>query len=145
MVQAGTTPGSRPGDASPRLAGSNEASLSGFSETPAAGVFAHMKQNTLLIISLALSIAGIVALLLITPDVSPQSLKLTGVVKKVSQSGGVSFIRFVPNDLEVVSFDGQDIGQGKAVFAGHLQEYKGKVEFVVDRVLPLESGEEVGV
>ena len=94
-----------------------------------------MKRNSLLMISIALSIVGIVALFLITPDVSPRSLKVSGVVKKVSQRGSVSFIRFVPSDLEVISFDGQGIGEGKAVFAGHLQEYKGRVEFVVDQVV----------
>jgi len=104
-----------------------------------------MKQNTLLIVSIALTIAGIIFLFLIEPDVPPHSLKLSGVVKGVSGSGKVSFIRFVPDDFQVVSFDEEDITPGHHVLAGHLQEYQGKVEFVVDRVLPLEFGEEVRV
>ena len=91
-----------------------------------------MKRKTLLIISLALSLIGITALFFLKPDVSPQSLQLTGIVKYVNQKENVAFISFVPDNLTVVSFDALDLKPGKHTLTGRLQQYKGRVEFVVD-------------
>ena len=91
-----------------------------------------MKRKTLLIISLALSIIGIIALFFLKPEVSPQSLQITGVVKYVKQKENVAFISFVPDNMTFVSFEQVDLDSGKHTLTGHLQQYKGRVEFVVD-------------
>ncbi len=91
-----------------------------------------MKRKTLLIISLSLSIIGITALFFLKPEVSPQSLQLSGTVKYVNQKEDVAFISFVPENLTVVAFDKVDLEPGKHTLTGRLQQYKGRVEFVVD-------------
>lgn len=91
-----------------------------------------MKRNILLTISLFLSIVGIIALFFLKPDVSPQSLQLTGVVNYYNTKEKVTFINFVPDDLMVVSFDDFNLEPGKHTLTGRLQQYEGKVEFVVD-------------
>ena len=91
-----------------------------------------MKRKNLLIISLTLSIIGLIALFFLKPDVSPQSLQLSGTIKYVNQKEKVAFISFVPDNLTVVSFDQLDIEPGYYTLTGHLQQYKGKIEFVVD-------------
>ena len=91
-----------------------------------------MNRKTLLIISLALSVAGIIALFFLKPDVSPQSLQITGMVKHINQKDKITFISFVPDNLTVVSFENLDIPPGKHVLTGHLQQYKGRLEFVVE-------------
>ncbi len=91
-----------------------------------------MKRKTLLIISLTLSIIGIIALFFLKPEVSPQSLQLTGTVKYVNQKENVAFISFIPDNLTVVSFDNVDLEPGKHTLTGRLQQYKGRVEFIVD-------------
>ena len=64
-------------------------------EIPRAGAF-PMKRRTLLIISLSLSIVGIIALFFLKPEVSPQSLQMSGVIKYISQKEKVAFISFIP-------------------------------------------------
>ena len=91
-----------------------------------------MNRKTLLIISLVLSLAGITALFFLKPEVSPQSLQLEGVVKYVSQKEKVAFISFAPDNLTVVSFNQPDLQPGRHKLTGRLQQYKGRVEFVVD-------------
>ena len=83
-------------------------------------------------ISLSLSIIGITALFFLKPDVSPQSLQLSGTVKYVNQKENVAFISFIPDNLTVVSFDKLSLEPGKHTLTGRLQQYKGRVEFVVD-------------
>lgn len=92
-----------------------------------------MKRKSLLLISLTLSIIGIAALFFLKPDVSPQSLQLTGTVKYVNQKENVAFISFVPDNLTVVSFDNVNLEPGRHTLTGRLQQYKGRVEFVVDK------------
>lgn len=91
-----------------------------------------MKRKTLLVISLSLSLIGITALFFLKPEVSPQSLQLEGVVKYVNQKEKVAFITFVPENFTVVSFDTLELEPGKHVLTGRLQQYKGRVEFIVD-------------
>ncbi len=91
-----------------------------------------MKRNILLTISLALSLVGLIALFFLKPEFSPQSLQLTGVVKYYNTKEKVAFINFVPDNLMVVSFDKFELEPGKHTLTGHLQQYEGKVEFVVD-------------
>jgi hypothetical protein len=91
-----------------------------------------MKRKTLLATSLVLSIIGIIALFFLKPEVSPQSLQLTGTVKYVNQKENVAFISFSPDNLTVVSFDNVDLEPGRHTLTGRLQQYKGRVEFVVD-------------
>ena len=83
-------------------------------------------------ISLLLSVIGVIALFFLKPEVSPQSLQLTGTVKYVNQKENVTFISFVPDNLTVVSFDKVDLEPGRHTLTGRLQQYKGRVEFVVD-------------
>lgn len=91
-----------------------------------------MKRKTLLIISLLVSIIGIASLFFVKPEVSPQSLQLSGVVKSVSQKEKVAFIDFVPDDFLVVSFEKLDLEPGNHTLTGRLQQYDGRVEFVVE-------------
>ena len=86
----------------------------------------------MLIISLSLSLVGLTALFFLKPEVSPQQLQIEGVVKNVWQKDNVAFIRFVPDNLTVVSFDQLDIEPGDHVLNGRLQQYNGRVEFVVE-------------
>jgi len=91
-----------------------------------------MKRKTLLIISLSLSLVGIAALFFLKPEVSPQSLQLSGTVKYVNQKENVAFISFIPENFTVVSFNKIELEPGKHNLTGRLQQYKGKVEFIVD-------------
>jgi len=91
-----------------------------------------MNRKLLLTISLTLSLAGIIAIFFFKPDVSPQSLQLTGTVKYVNQKEKVAFINFVPDNLTVVAFEKVNLNPGKHVLTGRLQQYKGRVEFIVD-------------
>lgn len=91
-----------------------------------------MKRKTLLIISLSISIIGLIALFFLKPEVSPQSLQLSGTVKYVNQKEKVAFISFVPDNMTVVSFEKVDLQPGKHVLTGRLQQYKGRVEFIVE-------------
>jgi hypothetical protein len=93
-----------------------------------------MKRKTLLIISLSLSIIGIVTLFFLKPDISPQSLQLSGTIKHVFQKEKAAFINFVPENFTVVSFENLDISEGHHTLVGRLQQYKGKVEFVVEEI-----------
>ncbi len=91
-----------------------------------------MKRKTILLTSLFLSVVGIVALFFLKPEVSPQQLQLEGVVKNVWQKENAAFIRFVPDNMTVVSFNQIDLEPGHHVLTGRLQQYKGRVEFVVE-------------
>ncbi|MBW2969522.1 hypothetical protein KY309_02080 [Candidatus Woesearchaeota archaeon] len=91
-----------------------------------------MKRKILLVISLVVSIIGICSLFFVKPEVSPQSLQLSGFVKSVNQKEKVAFISFVPDDFLVVSFEKIDLKPGNHTLTGRLQHYKGRVEFVVE-------------
>jgi len=90
-----------------------------------------MKQKTLLIIALLLSVAGIIFLFFLKPDVSPQYLQLSGNITKINQKEKVAFITFIPDDFLVVSFENVDLEPGYHTLTGRLQKYKGRVEFIV--------------
>ncbi len=92
----------------------------------------YMKRKSLLLISLFLSAAGIVALFFLKPDVSPQLLQMDGEVKYVAEKEKVTFISFVPENFTVVTFEKLDIEPGKHTLNGRLQQYKGRVEFIVE-------------
>lgn len=91
-----------------------------------------MKRNALLIISSIISIIGLIALFFLKPDVSPQSLQLSGTIKHVNQKEKVALISFVPDNLMVVSFNELNLAPGYYLLTGHLQQYEGKIEFIVD-------------
>ncbi|RLE45481.1 hypothetical protein DRJ22_04290 [Candidatus Woesearchaeota archaeon] len=91
--------------------------------------------KSLFYVALAVSIVGLFILFFITPSVSPQSIMVSGMVKKIDNRGKVSFITFVPDDFVVVSFDRLNLSEGRYSFVGRLQSYKGKVEFVVEKVV----------
>ncbi len=93
-----------------------------------------MNRKTLLIISLVISVIGIIALFFLKPDVSPQYLQLTGYVKHVYQKENVAFISFVPDNLTVVSFDKVNLEPGEHTLIGRLQQYEGRVEFIVEEI-----------
>ncbi|MBI4146310.1 hypothetical protein HY489_03155 [Candidatus Woesearchaeota archaeon] len=93
-----------------------------------------MRRETVLWSSLAMSCVGLVLLFLTSPEVSPQQLEWQGEVLSVREHGGVSFVSFVPGNVTVVSFEELDWSEGYHVLIGRLQQYKGKVEFVVEDV-----------
>jgi len=83
-------------------------------------------------------VVGLVILLVTYPQVSPQELVIEGEIVSVSQKGGVAFITFVPTDFLVVSFE-KVPPEGNVSLVGRLQEYKGRVEFVVSGYIPKNS------
>ncbi len=91
-----------------------------------------MKRKNLIAISLTISLLGLIAIFFLKPDVSPQSLQLSGTIKYVNQKEKVAFISFVPDNLTVVSFNELNLAPGYYLLTGHLQQYKGKIEFIVD-------------
>jgi hypothetical protein len=93
-----------------------------------------MKRKTLLAISFTISIIGLAVLYFLKPDISPQSLQLSGTVKRVFQKENVAFISFVPDNMTVVSFEGDVSESGYHTLVGRLQQYDGKVEFVVEEI-----------
>lgn len=82
--------------------------------------------------------AGILILFFTRPQVSPSELVITGEVISVAQKGNVAFIAFAPKDFTVVSFD-KIPPVGNVSLVGRLQEYKGRVEFVVSDYIPKNS------
>ena len=95
------------------------------------GINHSMRRNKLLVFSIVFALIGLVVLFFLKPDVSPQYLELSGEVSQISQDGAVSFIDFIPKDFLVVSFNEAEL-EGNVTLVGRLQEYKGRVEFVVD-------------
>lgn len=83
-------------------------------------------------------LAGLSILLFTRPQVSPSELVITGEVISVSQKDNVAFITFSPNDFLVVSFE-KIPPEGNISLVGRLQEYKGRVEFVVSDYIPKNS------
>lgn len=80
-----------------------------------------------------ISLAGLIIIFLITPDISPQYIVLEGEITGVDDLGSVSFIDFFPYDFTVLSFDSVN-KTGRAKLVGKLASYDGKVEFIVDEV-----------
>lgn len=97
-----------------------------------------MKDWVVFVLCAFVFVVGFVVLLVTYPQVSPQELVIEGEILKVSQKGDVAFITFVPNDFLVVSFDEVPAG-GNFSLVGRLQEYKGRVEFVVSGYIPKNS------
>lgn len=93
-----------------------------------------MKESHLLIWASVVAVFGFIVLLLAKPDVSPQHFELRGNITGVRERGTVTFVEFVPNNLEVVGFGGLVVEEGEAVLVGRLQPYRGRVEFVIDEV-----------
>lgn len=88
-------------------------------------------QKKLIAIAIFCSLAGLFLLAILKPNVSPQLLELSGEVIKVNEHENVAFIDIIPDNLTVVSFNGH-IQTGKQVLHGRLQQYNGRVEFVID-------------
>ncbi len=83
-------------------------------------------------------VTGVSILLFTRPQVSPSELVITGEVVSVTQKDNVAFIAFVPNDFLVVSFENVP-PEGNVSLVGRLQEYSGRVEFVVSDYIPKNS------
>lgn len=83
-------------------------------------------------------VTGVSILLFTRPQVSPSELVMEGKVISVAQKDNVAFITFVPNDFPVVSFE-KVPPEGSVSLVGRLQEYKGRVEFVVSDYIPKNS------
>jgi len=86
----------------------------------------------MLIVAASVAVMGLLALFLIRPQVSPNLVSISGEVTAVRTAKGVTFISFVPNDFIVVSFNELSFEPMNHTLHGRLQEYKGKVEFVVE-------------
>jgi len=91
-----------------------------------------MRERTLLILSLAIAIIGILALFFLKPSVSPQYIQMTGRVNSINAKEKITFINFIPDEFLVVSFDEVNLQPGKHTLTGRLQQYKGRVEFIVE-------------
>lgn len=96
-------------------------------------------QKLIVALAIGVSIIGIVVLFFLKVDVAPQELVLSGEVKSVFKSDKVTFISMVPSNFTILSFDDLGVEKGKVSFVGRLQEYKGRVEFIADRILPEEQ------
>lgn len=81
---------------------------------------------------------GLSILLFTRPQVSPSELVITGEVISVVQKDNVAFVTFLPKDFLVVSFE-KVPSEGNISLVGRLQEYKGRVEFVVSDYIPKNS------
>lgn len=86
----------------------------------------------------AVFLIGFLILFFTKPQVSPSELVIAGEVISISQKDNVAFITFAPNDFTVVSFD-KIPPEGGVSLVGRLQEYKGRVEFVVSDYIPKNS------
>ncbi len=91
-----------------------------------------MKNRSLFIIAGIASLVGLFVLAVIRPDVSPSVVQIEGIVERVDVRGSVSFIRFSPKNFTVVSFETDEFAEGEQVLYGRLQNYKGRVEFIVE-------------
>lgn len=91
-----------------------------------------MNRDVLVVVSLVLAGCGMCALFFLKPDVSPQYMKLSGTIMEVDERERVTFVTFVPDDFLVVSFSDAPLREGSAELVGRLQQYKGRVEFVVE-------------
>ncbi len=60
-------------------------------------------------------------------------MTLKGEVQSVKQEGEVTFVKF-KTVLPVVFFDRIEINSSKAIISGKLTEYKGKMEFVGEKI-----------
>jgi len=83
-------------------------------------------------------LVGVLVLLFTKPVVSPSELIISGEVLSVNQKENVAFINFVPDDFLVVSFEKVPT-KGNFSLVGRLEEYKGRVEFVVSDYIPKNS------
>lgn len=99
-----------------------------------------MRRKTLLLLAVIGALVGLCCLALAGvwleshPD-QTSLLTLTGKVTSVSAKGKTTFIKLIPGELQVVSFNELDIREGANVtLVGRLHEYKGRVEFVAERV-----------
>ncbi len=93
-------------------------------------------QKLIIILSISISIIGIVLLFFLKPEVSPQEILLEGEVRSTFTKGKATFISMAPKNFTIVTFEEFDIPEGNITLVGRLQEYKGRVEFIADRILP---------
>jgi len=91
-----------------------------------------MQRTTLIIVSLFLTIIGIISLFFLRPDISPQYLQLSGEITSINAKEKVTYITFIPDDFLVVSFEDVNLEPGKHKLIGRLQQYKGRIEFIVE-------------
>jgi hypothetical protein len=99
-----------------------------------------MNRQSLLIIAIIFSLIGLIALFFISSwlNAHPEHasfLQISGVVNSVRIKNGVTIMSIDPAELSVVAFEPLELEKGEHVtFYGRLQEYKGRVEFVVEDV-----------
>lgn len=111
-----------------------------------------MKDKTLLKLSLAISITGIIALFVLTevmevPDYSIAEalknggfVKISGTVKSIRQSNSISFLVIADDsgEIDAVLFDKTDARKGNRVsVSGKIGEYKGKKQIEAKEIIRL--------
>ena len=102
-----------------------------------------MEEKTLLIISLICIIVGLPLLFIsskyINSQENPRILnKISGEVVKVMNKEKITIVDFkIDGTIPVVFFDKSNLVQGDSVtITGKLENYKGKIEFVGDKIIP---------
>jgi len=92
-----------------------------------------MNERTLLIIAVIVIIIGLGLLFFASKtDLKETKASVEGTVKKVVQKKELT-IAYITTDVPVVYFEEKSIKKGDHLLAqGRLQEYKGKLEFIVD-------------
>ena len=100
-----------------------------------------MNRKGLLLLAIICAILGLGGLFLASVwlEDHPEEtalLTLTGEIRGVNSKGKTTFIKIIPSsELLVVSFKQLDVQKEETVtLAGRLQEYQGRVEFVVEKV-----------
>lgn len=97
-----------------------------------------MDDKVIYLLCALLFAGGLVTLVLTRPDVSPSEIVIEGEVLEVKSRGAVSFVVFEPKDFMVVSFD-KVPPTGDVSLVGRLQDFEGKIEFVVSDYIPKNS------
>ena len=111
-----------------------------------------MKDKTLLKLSLAISIAGMIALFVLTetmeaPEYSIADalktegyVKISGTVKSIRQSNGISFLKMTDNsgEIDVIMFEElTGVKKGSiAEVSGKVSVYNGKKQLEADKIIP---------
>ena len=92
-----------------------------------------MEERTLLIIAVITIIIGLPLLFFAAnTELQEKKASITGKVSKVIHKEKLT-IAHITTDVPVVYFDNVNVKQGEEIIVeGKLQEYKGKIEFIVD-------------
>ncbi len=94
-------------------------------------------EKQVLALAILVILIGIPLLVFASAFLSPDkktTISIEGFVEDVSSNGKVSFIKLkLSSPLTAVSFSKVNLSKGSFIKAeGHLQDYKGKLEFMID-------------